>query len=59
MQHGEMPRFAQMQVSCDKTFSEERKHICLITPSREPMIDQSTGTTRVQLDEPISFIGVT
>ena len=32
---------------------------CLFTPDREPITDQSLGTTEVQLGEPVSFISVT
>jgi hypothetical protein len=34
-------------------------HTYLFTPDRDPMTDQSTGTTEVQLGEPMSFTVVT
>lgn len=35
-----------------------RENTCLLVPDREPMTDHNTDTTKVQLDEPIIFIGV-
>lgn len=32
---------------------------CLTTPDREPTTYQSRDTIKIQLDEPVSFIGVT
>lgn len=42
-----------------QTFPGETPHTYLLTPEREPMIDQNTDTTKVQRGEPISCIGVT
>lgn len=36
-----------------------RHYTHLLTPGRELIADQSTDTTRVQLDEAVSLIGVT
>jgi hypothetical protein len=33
----------------DKTFSGERQHTCLLTSDREPMTDQNSDPTKVQL----------
>jgi hypothetical protein len=33
--------------------------MCLLTSDREPTTDQSMNTTKVQLGDPMSFIGVT
>ena len=35
------------------------QHTCLLTTDRELLTVQSTNTTKVQLGEPVSFIGVT
>lgn len=43
---------------CDKIFPGEMMHTHLLTPNRKPMTGQSTDNTNVQLNEPISFIGV-
>ena len=43
---------------CDKTFPGETQHTCLFTPDKEPITDQNTETTKVQLGEPVSFIRV-
>ena len=32
---------------------------CLVTPDREPITDQLKDATKVQLDEPMGFMGVT
>lgn len=45
----------------DKAFPEVTQHAAgLLTPDRDwdPMTEQSTGTTKVQLGEPVSLIGV-
>ena len=42
-----------------KTFPGEKQYICLLTSEWNPTTDQSTDTTKVQLGEPMSFIGVT
>lgn len=41
----------------DKTFPGEMQQTRLLAPDREPMTDQSLDTTKVQLGEPMSFIG--
>lgn len=41
------------------TFSWKNVYNHLLTPDREPTTDQSMDTTKVQLGELISFIGVT
>jgi hypothetical protein len=43
---------------CDKTFPGDM-HTCLLNQDREPLRDQSTDATKVQLGEPVIFIGVT
>ena len=40
-------------------FPRETQHTCLLTTDKEPMMGQSKDTTKVQLGEPMSFIGVT
>lgn len=35
------------------------QHISLLTPDRDPMAHESMDATKVQLDEPICFVGVT
>lgn len=42
----------------NKTFLGETQHPHLLTPDRKPTTDQSTNTTKDQLGEPKSFIGV-
>jgi hypothetical protein len=42
-----------------QNFSEGMQHTCLLTTDREPMTDRDMDTTKVQLDEPMSFIGFT
>ena len=42
---------------CDKTLPGKMQHTHLLTPDREPTTDQSTDTTKVQLGEPVSFVG--
>lgn len=38
---------------------EETKHTYLFTPDMKPTVPQSMDTTKVQLSEPMGFIGVT
>lgn len=45
-------------VFCDKNFLEEMQHTCLLIPDTDSIADQSTDTTAVQFDEPVSFVGV-
>lgn len=40
----------------DKPCPGETLHTCLLTPNREPMMDQNTDSTRVQLEEALNFI---
>lgn len=42
-----------------QTFPGEIQHTYLFTPDREPMTDQNTDATKVQLGEPMNCIGVT
>ena len=44
---------------CDKAFPAEMKHLCLLTSDREPTTNLSIDIPKVQLSEPMSFIGVT
>lgn len=37
----------------------ERHNTCPLAPDRDPMIDQSTDTTKVPLGESVTFIEVT
>lgn len=41
-----------------KLFHAEMQHEFLLTQDREPRTDQSLDATKVQIDEPMSFIGV-
>jgi hypothetical protein len=41
----------------DKTSPKQMKYTCLVIPDIEPMADQCTDNTNVQLGEPMSFIG--
>jgi hypothetical protein len=43
---------------CVKTFPEKMQHRSLLTPDQEPTADQSTDTTKVQVGEPMHFIGI-
>ena len=40
------------------TFLGETQYAHLLTPDRESATNQSMDTTLIQLDEPMSFIGV-
>ena len=44
---------------CEKTFPRKVLHTCLLTPDRKPKTNQSMETIKVQLGEPMNFIGVT
>lgn len=43
---------------CDKIFPGETQHMCLLTPDKEPITDQNTETTKVQLGEVWVLLGV-
>lgn len=46
-------------VLCDKNIPEKTQHTHLLMPEREPTINQSVDTTKVQLGDPMSFTGIT
>lgn len=46
-------------VLCDKTIPGKTQHTHLHMPEREPTINQSVDTTKVQLGDLMSFTGVT
>lgn len=42
---------------CDKTLPGEKQHTHLFTPDRDPIIDQSTDSTKGHLSEPMNSLG--
>ena len=48
-----------MYIHCVTKLPGKMQHTCLLTPDRDLTRDQCTDTTKVQLGEPMSFIGVT
>lgn len=46
-------------VLCDEMFPGKMAHTLLLTPNREPTENKSMNTTKVQISEPMSIIGVT
>lgn len=47
------------ELLCDKPFLGEMQHTFLLTTNRKPTTDPSIDTIKVQLGEPMSFIGIT
>lgn len=48
-------RYVVKQLLCDRTSPGNMQHTHLHTPDRDPMTDESTDVTKVQLGEIISF----
>lgn len=44
---------------CDNPFPREMERTCLFPAHKESMNSQSRDSTKVHVDEPMSFIGVT